>query len=182
VTHGCLRAHAAKHGPLSVVQIDAHTDTWEDDDPKRVDLGTFMRKAVDEGLVDDTRSVQVGIRTDNPDPMGFTILDARHVHRQGPEAVATQIKQIVGDHPVYLTFDIDGLDPAFAPGTGTPVWGGLTSHQAAVLLRDLAGINLVGGDVVEVSPPFDTTGATAVMAAHVATEILSLWGWTRRMG
>ncbi|MCT4557387.1 MAG: agmatinase [Pelagimonas sp.] len=182
VTHGCLRAHAAKHGPLSVVQIDAHTDTWEDDDPKRVDHGTFMRKAVDEGLVDDTRSVQVGIRTDNPDPMGFTILDARHVHRQGPEAVATQIKQIVGDHPVYLTFDIDGLDPAFAPGTGTPVWGGLTSHQAAVLLRDLAGINLVGGDVVEVSPPFDTTGATAVMAAHVATEILSLWGWTRRMG
>jgi agmatinase len=87
---------------------------------------------------------------------------------------------IVGDHPTYLTFDIDGLDPAFAPGTGTPVWGGLTSNQAAVLLRDLAGINIKGGDVVEVSPPFDTTGATAIAGAHVATELCCLLGWRMR--
>ncbi|WP_121629936.1 agmatinase [Tropicibacter alexandrii] len=180
VTHGCLRAHAAKHGPLSVIQFDAHTDTWADDDPKRVDHGTFMGKAAKEGIVIPERSVQIGIRTDNPDTMGFNILDARQVHAEGPEAIAQRIRQIVGDAPCYLTFDIDALDPAFAPGTGTPVWGGLSSHQAAVILRQIAGVTLVGGDVVEVSPPFDTTGATAVAAAHVATEILCLWGWTRR--
>ncbi|MBO9464379.1 agmatinase [Tropicibacter sp. R15_0] len=180
VTLGCLRAHAEKHGPLSVIQFDAHTDTWADDDLSRVDHGTFMYKAAKEGTVIAGRSVQIGIRTDNPDTIGFNILDARDVHRLGPEAIAQKVKEIVGDHPCYLTFDIDALDPAFAPGTGTPVWGGLTSHQAAVALRDLAGINLVGGDVVEVSPPFDTTGATAIAAAHVATELLSLWAWTRR--
>ncbi|SMX28634.1 Agmatinase [Pelagimonas phthalicica] len=180
VTLGCLRAHAEKHGPLSVIQFDAHTDTWADDDLSRVDHGTFMYKAAIEGTVIAERSVQIGIRTDNPDTIGFNILDARDVHRLGPEVIAQKVKKIVGDHPCYLTFDIDALDPAFAPGTGTPVWGGLTSHQAAVAMRDLAGINLVGGDVVEVSPPFDTTGATAIAAAHVATELLSLWAWTRR--
>jgi agmatinase len=180
VTHGCLRAHAARHGPLSVIQVDAHSDTWADDDPTRIDHGTFMRKAVREGLVVPERSVQIGIRTDNPDTMGFHVIDARQVHRDGPEEVAALTRKIVGAHPVYLTFDIDALDPAFAPGTGTPVWGGLSSHQAAVLLRDLAGVDLKGGDVVEVAPPFDTTGATAIAAAHVATELLCLWGWTRR--
>ncbi|SPF80196.1 agmatinase [Pseudoprimorskyibacter insulae] len=180
ITLPILRAYAAKHGPVSVIQFDAHTDTWADDDMSRIDHGTFLYKAVKEGLVDPKRSVQIGIRTDNPDTMGFNIFDARQVHRDGPEAIAEKARAIVGDHPVYLTFDIDALDPAFAPGTGTPVWGGLTSHQAAVMLRQLAGIRLVGGDVVEVSPPFDTTGATAIAAAHVATEILCLWGWTRR--
>ncbi|MCD1620544.1 agmatinase [Salipiger manganoxidans] len=180
ITLPLLRAHAAKYGPLSVIQFDAHTDTWADDDFDRIDHGTFMYKAVKQGLVDPARSVQVGIRTENPDTLGFHILDAREVHRAGPEAIAERARAIVGDHPVYVTFDIDALDPAFAPGTGTPVWGGLSSHQAAVCLRDLAGITMVGGDVVEVSPPFDTTGATAIMGAHVATELLCLWGWTRR--
>ena len=180
VTHGCLRAHAAIHGPLSVIQIDAHSDTWADDDPVRVDHGTFMYKAVKEGLVDPERSVQIGIRTDNPDTLGFTVLDARQVHALGPEAIAARARDVVADRPVYLTFDIDGLDPAFAPGTGTPVWGGLSSHQAAVLLRSLAGISLVGGDVVEVSPPFDPAGITAIAGAHVATDLLCLWAWTRR--
>ena len=180
VTLGCLRAHAAKHGPLSVIQFDAHTDTWADDDAARVDHGTFMYKAAKEGIVVPEKSAQIGIRTDNPDTIGFNILDARAVHAQGPEAIAGQVREIVGDSPCYITFDIDALDPAFAPGTGTPVWGGLTSHQAAVMLRGLAGIDMVGGDVVEVSPPFDTTGATAIAAAHVGTELLSLWGWTRR--
>ncbi|MGR3479531.1 agmatinase [Salipiger marinus] len=180
ITLPLLRAHAAKYGPLSVIQFDAHTDTWADDDFDRIDHGTFMYKAVKQGLVDPARSVQIGIRTDNPDTLGFHILDAREVHRAGPEAIAERARAIVGDHPVYVTFDIDALDPAFAPGTGTPVWGGLSSHQAAVCLRELAGITMVGGDVVEVSPPFDTTGATAIMGAHVATELLCLWGWTRR--
>ncbi|MGS5045785.1 MULTISPECIES: agmatinase [Mameliella] len=180
VTHGCLRAHAEKHGPLSVIQFDAHTDTWADDDATRVDHGTFMYKAAKEGIVVPERSVQIGIRTDNPDTMGFNILDARQVHRDGPERIAERVHEIVGAQPCYITFDIDALDPAFAPGTGTPVWGGLSSHQAAVILRHLAGIDMKGGDVVEVSPPFDTTGATAVAAAHVGMELLCLWGWTRR--
>lgn len=180
VTHGCLRAHAEKHGPLSVIQFDAHTDTWADDDTTRVDHGTFMYKAAKEGLIDPERSVQIGIRTDNPDTHGFNILDARQVHAEGPERIAERVHEIVGQHPCYLTFDIDALDPAYAPGTGTPVWGGLTSHQAAVILRRLAGIDLKGGDVVEVSPPFDAAGVTAVAAAHVGMELLCLWGWTRR--
>lgn len=182
VTLGALRAHAAKHGPMSVIQFDAHTDTWADDDFSRVDHGTFLYKAAKEGIVVPERSVQIGIRTDNPDTLGFHIIDAREVHEIGPEAVAQRAHEIVGRAPCYLTFDIDCLDPAFAPGTGTPVWGGLSSHQAAVILRRLAGVNLVGGDVVEVSPPFDHANMTAVAAAHVATEILCLWGAARRAG
>ena len=182
ITLPILRAHAERLGPLSVLQIDAHTDTWIDDDMDRIDHGTMMGKAVKLGFVDPTRSVQVGIRTENPDTMGFNIIDAREVHEAGPAAAARKTRDILGDHPTYITFDIDALDPAFAPGTGTPVWGGLSSAQAAVFLRDIAGVNMVGGDVVEVSPPFDTTGATAIAGAHVATELICLWGWTRRQG
>jgi len=108
------------------------------------------------------------------------IIDAREVHSIGPQAVAQKIKAILGDYQTYLTFDIDCLDPAFAPGTGTPVWGGLSNAQASIILRDLAGINMVGGDVVEVSPPFDTTGATAIAGAHVATDLMCLWAWNKR--
>ena len=175
-----LRAHVAKHGPVALLQFDAHTDTWADDDPKRVDHGTMFYTAVQEGLIDVKHSVQVGIRTDNPDTLGISIIDAREVHSIGPAATADKIKSILGAQKTYLSFDIDALDPAFAPGTGTPVWGGLTSAQAAHILRDLAGINMIGGDMVEVSPPFDTTGATAIAGAHVATELVCLWCWNRR--
>ena len=180
ITLPILRAYAEKFGPLAMVQFDAHSDSWVDDDPDRIDHGTFVYKAVKEGLIIPEKSVSVGIRTTNPDTMGVNIIDARDVHIKGPEAVAAKVKQIVGDTPCYLTFDIDCLDPAFAPGTGTPVWGGLSSGQAAIILRDIAGLNLLGGDVVEVSPAYDTTGATAVAGAHVAMEILCLWGYTRR--
>ncbi len=175
-----LKAYAEKFGPMSLVQVDAHTDTWADDNLERVDHGTMFYKAVKAGIVDPARSVQIGIRTHNPDTLGVHILDAAEVHRIGPEAVAKRAKEIVGDHPTYLTFDIDGLDPAYAPGTGTPVWGGLTTAQAAALMRGLAGINIRGGDVVEVSPPFDTTGATAIAGAHVAVELCCLLGWRMR--
>ncbi len=175
-----LRAHVARHGPLALVQFDAHTDTWADDDPARVDHGTMFYKAVREGLIDVGRSVQVGIRTDNPDTLGIEIIDAPEVHRLGPEAVAERVRERVGEAKVYVSFDIDALDPAFAPGTGTPVWGGLASWQAAAILRGLAGIDMVGGDVVEVSPPFDPTGATAVAGAHAAVELICLWGWNKR--
>lgn len=182
ITLPILKAYAEKYGPLSVIQVDAHSDLWADDDYERIDHGTFMYKAVKLGLVDPKRSVQIGIRTECDDYLGMNLIDARTVHEAGPAEVARRVKEIVGDNQTYLTFDIDGLDPAYAPGTGTPVWGGLSSGQAAILLRDLAGINLVGGDVVEVSPPFDTTGATAVAGAHVAMELICLWGWTRRQG
>jgi agmatinase len=132
--------------------------------------------------VDPATSVQVGIRTHNDDFMGVNVIDAREVHETGAAAVVKKIRGVVGDRPTYLTFDIDCLDPAFAPGTGTPVWGGLASWQVAAILRDLAGINLVGGDVVEVSPAYDTTGATAIAGAHVAHELICLYGWTRRKG
>ena len=180
ITFPILRAHVKKHGPLSLLQFDAHTDTWADDDMNRVDHGTMFYKAVKEGLIDPSRSVQVGIRTTNEDTLGVNIIDACEVHETGPAAVVKKIKSILGDNKTYLTFDIDGLDPAFAPGTGTPVWGGLTSGQASIILRDLAGINVVGGDVVEVSPPFDTTGATAIAGAHIAMEILNLWAYNKR--
>jgi len=180
ITLPILRAHAARFGPLAFVQIDAHTDTWPDDDPARIDHGTFCYTAVKEGLIDVARSVHVGIRTVVEDNLGIEIIDARTVHEKGPSHVAARVREITGEAPCYLSFDIDGLDPAFAPGTGTPVWGGLSSGQAAIMLRDLAGLNLVGGDVVEVCPPFDHGGITAVAGAHVALELLCLWGWTRR--
>ncbi|MBD3663402.1 agmatinase [Sulfitobacter sp. TSTF-M16] len=180
ITYPILKAYAEKYGPISLLQFDAHTDTWADDDLDRIDHGTMFYKAVKTGIVDPATSVQVGIRTTNEDTMGVNIIDARRVHEQGPVETVRQIKDILGDRPCYLTWDIDALDPAYAPGTGTPVWGGLTSAQAAIMLRDLAGINIVGADVVEVSPPYDTTGATAVAGAHVATELLCLLGHRMR--
>lgn len=175
-----LRAYAEAFGPLSLLQFDAHSDTWPDDDMTRIDHGTMFYKAVKEGLIVPERSVQVGIRTTNEDTLGVNIIDAAEVHRIGAAATVDKVKAILGDHPTYLTFDIDALDPAFAPGTGTPVWGGLTSAQAVAMLQALAGINMVGGDVVEVSPPFDTTGATAIAGAHVATELMCLYCYNKR--
>ena len=182
VTLASLRAHAAKHGALALVQIDAHPDTWTDDAPERVDHGTIIYRAVREGLIDPAKSVQVGTRVEVEDEaaLGLTRIDARTVHRDGPDAAAAQVRKVVGDAPVYLSFDIDGLDPAFAPGTGPPVWGGLTTAQTGIFLRALAGIGLVGGDVVEVSPPFDHAGVTALAGAHIAYDLIALWGWTRR--
>ena len=182
VTFPILRAYAERFGPVSLIHFDAHSDTWPDDDMTRIDHGTMFYKAVKTGVIDPATSVQIGIRTVNDDPLGVTTLDAMSVHRNGPEAIVERVKAVVGNRPAYVTFDIDCLDPAFAPGTGTPVWGGLASWQAAAILRGLAGTNVVGGDVVEVSPPYDTTGTTAIAGAHVAHELICLYGWTRRRG
>ena len=179
ITYPILKAYAEKFGPMSVIHFDAHSDLWEDDDLSRIDHGTMMYKAVKTGLVDPKRSVQIGIRTFCEDYLGMHVLEARTCHEIGVAAIVEKVKAIVGDNPVYLTFDIDALDPAYAPGTGTPVWGGLHSWQAAAILRDLAGINIVGGDVVEVSPPYDTTGATAIAGAHVAYELICLYHWAK---
>jgi agmatinase len=131
--------------------------------------------AVREGLVDPARSVQVGIRTPNPDTLGFTILHADQLACDGPEKTADEIRRLVGDHEVYLTFDIDFLDPAYAPGTGTPVVGGPTTAEARAILVRLAGLKVIGGDQVEVSPPYDPTGQiTALAGATLAADILYL--------
>lgn len=182
ITLPILRAHAERYGPVALIHFDAHSDSWTDDNPARIDHGTFLYKALQEGVIRPETTVSVGIRTDNPDTHGVTIVDAPTLHRDGVEAALCIIRGVVGAQPVYVSFDIDALDPAFAPGTGTPVWGGLASWQAAALLRGLAGINLVGGDVVEVSPPHDHAGITAIAAAHVAVELICLYGWTRRQG
>lgn len=180
ITLPVLRAHAARFGPMRLIQFDAHSDLWPDDDPARIDHGTMMYKAVKEGLLDVAHSVQVGIRTVTEDHLGMQVIDAPAAHAMGPQAVAARLREIVGEGPCYVSFDIDALDPAFAPGTGTPVWGGLASWQAAAILRGLAGIDLKGADVVEVSPPHDPSGATAIAGAHVAMELLCLYCWTRR--
>jgi agmatinase len=179
ITYPILRAYAEKYGPMGVIHFDAHSDLWQDDDYTRIDHGTMMYKAVKSGLVDPKRSVQIGIRTHTDDYLGVSVIDAREVHEKGAAAAVARARAIVGDGPTYLTFDIDALDPAFAPGTGTPVWGGLASWQAAAMLRDLAGINMVGGDIVEVSSPYDTTGATAIAGAHVAYDLIALFAWAK---
>lgn len=182
MTYPVLRAHAKKHGPLALLQFDAHSDTWKDEDPTRIDHGTMFYHAVQEGTIDPAVSAQVGIRTVNDDTLGITVIDANWVHEHGPKAAAERIKQVLGDHPVYLTFDIDGLDPAFAPGTGTPVIGGLTPYQSMTIIRHLEGINLVGMDVVEVSPPYDVAGITALAGATLAYELLALYAAGPRAG
>lgn len=180
VTLPILQAYAEKFGPISVVQFDAHSDLWPDDDIGRIDHGTMMYKAVKTGAVDPETSVQIGIRTECEDYLGVNVITAREVHEQGVKSVAQRVLDITKGKPTYITFDIDCLDPAFAPGTGTPVWGGLASWQASAILRDLAGINMIGGDVVEVSPPYDTTGATAIAGAHAVTDLLCLYLWNKR--
>ena len=131
--------------------------------------------AAKQGIVDPQSSIQIGLRTTNHDTLGFNVLDAPWVHGNGATAVLEQIKAVVGDKPAYLTFDIDCLDPSYAPGTGTPVCGGLTSHQALEILRGLAGINLVGMDIVEVAPAYDVGEITALAAASLAMEMLYLY-------
>ena len=176
VSYPLLKAHAKRHGPLSLIHFDAHSDTWNDaEGAGRVDHGTMFYHAVREGIVDPGRSVQIGLRTHNDDLMGFNVLDAPWVHEHGAAAVASEARRIVGRHKAYLTFDIDCLDPCFAPGTGTPVAGGLSSAQAFAILKGLAGIDFVGMDIVEVAPPYDVADITALAAAHIAHEWLALY-------
>lgn len=176
VTFPVLRALHKRHGTLSLIHFDAHSDTWTiDEEAGRVDHGTMFFHAVKEGLVDPARSVQIGIRTHNPDTLGFNTVDAPWLHRNGAAAALDRIRQVVGDHKAYLTFDVDVLDPCFAPGTGTPVCGGLSTATALELLRGLAGIHLVGMDVVEVAPAYDVAGITALAGATIAYEGLALF-------
>ena len=175
ISYPLLKAHARKHGaPLSLLHFDAHSDTWADEDD-RIDHGTMFYWAAKYGIVDPASSVQIGLRTENPDTMGFNVIDAPRVHKIGIDAVVEEARKHLGNHPVYVTIDIDCLDPSYAPGTGTPVCGGLTSHQAMSILRGLKGINVVGMDVVEVAPAYDVAEITSLAATHLAMEMLYLY-------
>ena len=171
ITYPLLRAHAEKFGPIALVHFDAHTDTWPDEDG-RLDHGTMFSRAIKEDLIDTKHSIQIGIRTHNSNTKGVTILDAPWVHKNGVDKVIKKIIEVVKDRPAYLTFDIDGLDPAYAPGTGTPVAGGLTSAQALAIIRGLDGLNFIGADVVEVAPAYDHAEITAIAAATIAHDYL----------
>ena len=169
VAYPLLKAHARKYGPLALVQFDAHCDTWPDDG-SRFDHGTMFARAAAEGIIDVSRSTQVGLRTYNDSDCGFEILTSPWVHRNGIDAAMDIVRDRAGDAPVYLSFDIDGLDPAFAPGTGTPVSGGLASWQGLEFIRGLEPLNLIGMDLVEVAPAYDHAEITAIAAASMAFD------------
>ena len=181
ITLALLRALARATGPLALVHFDAHVDAWPETFGSAFGHASVFYHAVEEGLVDPKRMVQVGIRSPVPKAVydwvrgkGVTILSAEVVHESGSAPMADQIRDVIGDAPTYLSFDIDALDPAFAPGTGTPEIGGLASWQVQAILRRLRGIRFRGMDVVEVAPPYDTADITALAAATIAWEYLSL--------
>ena len=173
VAYPLLKAHAELHGPLALVHFDAHCDTTKTE-PGALSHGTMFYHAVREGLIDAERSIQIGIRTHYAETHGLTVLEAPWVHERGTAAVVDEIRRVVGDAKAYLSFDIDCLDPAFAPGTGTPVPGGLSTAQALAILRGLGGIDFVGMDLAEVAPAYDHAEITSLAAASLAVEYLIL--------
>ncbi|MEZ5208537.1 MAG: agmatinase [Acidimicrobiales bacterium] len=172
VAYPLVAATAERHGPLALVHIDAHSDTWDMGDD--LNHGTMFRLAAQEGWIVPDHSIQVGIRTPNPDTCGFRVVDADTVLDRPLAETVAEVRARVGGLPVYVSFDIDALDPAFAPGTGTPVAGGLTTREARVLLRGLAGLRIVGADLVEVAPALDPSDATAIAAATLALDLAHL--------
>src|SRR5712691_2016695 len=182
ITLGILRSLARRHGPLGIVHFDAHPDTWDEYFGSKYFHGTPFRRAVEEGLIDPRRMIQVGIRGPLYGPEDFAFHDQHGIEvvrieavkEQGTAWVAERFPRLRGG-PIYCSFDIDAVDPAFAPATGTPEVGGLTSYEALVLVRALAGQALVGADVVEVSPPYDGPGQiTSLLAANLLFELVSL--------
>ena len=177
-----LRAMKDKYGPVALIHFDAHRDVEEGTGEGRIDHGIVFSEALLEGLVVEEACVQVGIRTAYPGEAGpnMTVIDAAACHATHPRQIAAKIRDVVGERPVYLTFDIDCLDPAFAPGTGTPVPGGLSTHQARAILWELVGVNFIGFDVMEVAPPYDAGEVTALAGAMLAVDFCCLLAANRR--
>jgi len=177
-----LRAITKKHGPVGLVHVDAHADVSDMMFGEREVHGTVFRRAYEEGLLDPSRVWQVGLRGtgysaedfDDPLEWGFKMILAQEIWHKPLKPLAEQIRKEIGAGPVYISYDIDSLDPAYAPGTGTPEIGGLTTPQAMELIRGLKGLDIVGCDMVEVSPPYDTTGNTALTGANLMFEMLSI--------
>jgi agmatinase len=184
--HACTLPHlraTRSRGPVAVIDFDSHTDAWDSYFGERYNHGTWMRRAIEEGLVDTAHSIEVGLRgpiydagdwTGLRSDLGLDYLTTEDVLRKGPDATAAAIRERVGDRPAFISFDIDVVDPAFAPGTGTPEPGGLSAHDVLAIVRRLTGIDFVGFDVVEVIPAYDPAGQTAFLAANLAFEMLSL--------
>jgi len=183
ITLPLLRALAKRRGPPALIHLDAHVDTWPNNFGQTYGHGSFLYHAIEEGIVDSRRVVQIGIRSPVPRKVhdwtqarGVVTITAQDVHEAFPAAVVGRICEIMGDAPVYLSIDIDVLDPAFAPGTGTPEIGGLASWQVQAILRQLKGLQFVGMDLVEVAPAYDVAEITALAGATVAWEYICLLG------
>ncbi len=175
-----LRSIVKKHGPVGLVHVDAHTDINDEMFGEKIAHGTPFRRAVEEGLLDGDRVVQIGVRgtgyaADDFDwsrDQGFRVVQAEECWYKSLAPLMVEVREQLGDGPVYLSFDIDGLDPSFAQGTGTPEVGGLSVHQAMEIIRGCRGMNLVGCDLVEVAPIYDTSGTTSLTAANLLYEML----------
>jgi len=181
VTYPILKALGAE-APLHVVHIDAHTDTWDVFQGSKFHHGAPFRRAVEDGVIDPKSMIQIGIRGAQNETTGWDyslesgmrVIFMEEFTALGVDAVVAEARRVVGKGPVYISFDVDGLDPVYAPGTGTPEIGGLTTIEGQALIRGLRGLNIVGGDVVEVSPPFDQTGNTSMVAATLMYEMLCI--------
>jgi agmatinase len=177
-----LRALAAVHGPLALIQFDAHHDLWDEYFGQKLFHGSVVRRALEEGLIDPARSIQAGLRgslneagdAGLPAQFGLDALTYEELAALGPGGFSQRVRNRVGSSPCFLSFDVDFVDPAFAPGTGTPEVGGPSSREALTYVRSLAGLDFRGFDCVEVSPPFDPAGVTALLAANACFEMLSL--------
>jgi len=175
-----LRAVKKKHGPVGLIHVDAHADINDEMYGEKIAHGTTFRRAVEEGLLDCTRVVQIGLRSSGYAPddfdwardQGFRVVQVEECWYQSLAPLMAEVRTRVGGGPVYLSFDIDGIDPAYAPGTGTPEVGGLTNIQGLEIVRGCRGLDLVGCDLMEVSPPYDTTGSTSMLAANLLFEML----------
>ena len=182
ITYPIFRAIATAETPVGMIHIDAHTDTWDSWQGNKFNHGAPFRRAVEDGVLDPKQTVQIGIRGpqnvsdgwDFSHDSGMRVIFMEEFTELGVDAVIAEARQVVGDGPTYISFDVDGLDPVYAPGTGTPEVGGITTVEAQKLLRGLRGLNLIGGDVVEVAPPFDPSGNTAMVGATMMFEILCL--------
>ncbi len=173
ITLPIMKAYAKRYGPLAMVHFDAHSDTWSEE-TKTIDHGTMFYHAVKEGIIDPEHSVSIGIRTTNPDPLGIRWLDPIWIEENGTLQAIEETLKIVGNRPAYLTFDVDCLDPAFAPGTGTPVSGGLTTLQARTIIGGLGDIDFKGMDLVEVAPQYDVSEITALAGATLILDYLQM--------
>lgn len=189
ITLPLLRAHAQRHGPLAVVHFDAHPDTWDHEYlDQKYSHGTPFVRALEEGLIDPAAYVQLGIRGPTGGPqdyedalrLGTRMITLEEFRTRTVGDVIAEVRQRIGTRPLYLTLDIDCVDPAFAPGTGTPEVGGFTSYEILQLVRGLQGLSLVGADLVEVSPPYDHSGITSILAANLVFEFLSMLALLKR--
>jgi agmatinase len=190
--HACTLPHlraTRSHGPVAVIDFDSHTDAWDSYFGEKYNHGTWMRRAIEEGLVDVAHSIEVGLRgsiydagdwSGLRDELGLEYLTTEDLFALGPDTVASRIRERVGDRPAFISFDIDVVDPAYAPGTGTPEAGGPSARDLLAVLRGLGGLEFIGFDVVEVIPAYDPAGQTATLAANIAYEMLSLVAVHRR--